>query len=316
MNLLLPLFSPALGAWGGLTRAIAVAHAAEAAGHRVAFCAAGSLADNLRERGYRVYSTPEPCPLGLPRPLGCPIAWFVRRVITPAHRRRILGSVWSVLSFSGLANARYLRQLMAAELSAARDFQPDAIFTDLDPCAFIVGACLSVPVATAYQRVMHRGARSDAWKRVNRALAPVLAGCGLPHMTPDELLYGPDVLKLVPSIPELDGAPTDRQDICYVGSLLGAVQPRYPIQFTIEPGRRYVFCYMGEGAVPMSTLRRVLPQAFPADAEHICVVGDQASPSPSGWKTSSFAPMLAPETSWRSAIGPCATAGRAPSSSR
>lgn len=51
MKLLIPLFSPATGTWGGLTRGIAIAQAAQKAGHLVAFCASGYLESVLRKRG-------------------------------------------------------------------------------------------------------------------------------------------------------------------------------------------------------------------------------------------------------------------------
>lgn len=69
MRLLIPLFSPATGTWGGLTRAVAVAEAAKTAGHEVAFCAAGYIEQALRKRGYRVYSTPPTTMFGLPKPI-------------------------------------------------------------------------------------------------------------------------------------------------------------------------------------------------------------------------------------------------------
>ncbi len=43
MRLLIRLFSPATGTWGGLTRVLAIAQAAQAAGHQVAFSYAGAL---------------------------------------------------------------------------------------------------------------------------------------------------------------------------------------------------------------------------------------------------------------------------------
>ena len=43
MRLLIPLFSPGTATYGGVTRAIAIAEAASAAGHQVAFCASGPV---------------------------------------------------------------------------------------------------------------------------------------------------------------------------------------------------------------------------------------------------------------------------------
>ena len=80
MRLLIPLFSPATGTWGGLTRVIAVADAAQKAGHVVAFCASGYLEDELCRRGYLVHSMPAATMLGLPTSL---FAWH--RTSLTAH---------------------------------------------------------------------------------------------------------------------------------------------------------------------------------------------------------------------------------------
>lgn len=47
MRLLIPVFSPVMGTWGGLIRVLAVAEAALAAGHDVAFGASGYLEESL-----------------------------------------------------------------------------------------------------------------------------------------------------------------------------------------------------------------------------------------------------------------------------
>ncbi len=271
MNLLIPLFSPATGTWGGLTRAVAVAHAAEAAGHRVAFCTSGYLAGNLRARGYHVYAMPAASLLGLPRWLARPVSRYAARLATDTLWGQPLGSIWEVLNHSGVLSRRYLPRLVEAELRAAHDYGADALFTDLDPGAFIIARLLNLPVATAYASPMAAGSGSRAWRLADRAFAPLLAQCGLPPQNPDELFFGPDVLKLVPSIPELDGADAARADIRYVGPLLGAIEPGYPGDCVTEPGRRYVFCYLGSGSIERSAIERVLPQVF-AGGSRICIV--------------------------------------------
>lgn len=275
MNLLIPLFSPATGTWGGLTRAVAVAHAAEAAGHRVAFCASGYLASNLRQRGYRVYPMPAPTLFGLPRWCAVIVARVIARMAQTRWLGRLLGSIWGVLFFSGAIAPRYLERLVAAELRAARDYGAEAVFTDLDPGAFIIARSLGLPIATAYATPMASNSHSWAWHRTQRAVAPLLAHCGLPPLDPDALFFGADVLKLVPSIPELDGADANGDDIRYVGPLLGAIEPSPAEAFQPEPGQRYVFCYMGSGSVSPSALRRVLPAVF-ADSDLTCIVAGRA----------------------------------------
>ncbi|GGN48514.1 hypothetical protein GCM10011579_001230 [Streptomyces albiflavescens] len=69
MRLLIPVFSPLMGTWGGLTRVFAVAEGALAAGHEIACCASGDLESRLRQRGYRVFSGPPATMFGLPAAL-------------------------------------------------------------------------------------------------------------------------------------------------------------------------------------------------------------------------------------------------------
>src|SRR5512146_1706534 len=125
MRLLVPLFSPATGTWGGLTRVIAVADAAQAAGHKVAFCASGYLEADLRRRGYQVYATPPTTMLGLPSSISRLVEKRSQRARLPIRPGRDFGSIWFVLVLSGLARAGYLRRLVKAETKAAREFGAD-----------------------------------------------------------------------------------------------------------------------------------------------------------------------------------------------
>lgn len=302
MNLLIPLFSPATGTWGGLSRAVAVAHAAEAASHRVAFCASGYLAANLRRRGYRVYTMPAPTMLGLPRILAYPLARVLTTLDASAVAGRLLGSIWGVLLFSGVLSPRYLTQLTAAETSAARDYGPDVIFTDLDPAAFITARTLRLPIATIYNSSIVTGHGGWAWRRAKRILARILARAGLPNLTPDELFFGHDVLKLVPSTPELDGTDPTRPDVFYVGQLLGVIEPNNAGAFQPEPEQRYVFCYFGLGSTAPRALKNVLAQVFAHD-ERLCIVSGYRMESDGGQGTVRYCPYvdvraLLPQCDW------------------
>jgi UDP:flavonoid glycosyltransferase YjiC (YdhE family) len=90
----------------------------------------------------------------------------------------------------------------------------------------------------------------------------------------DVLFHGPKVLKIIPSIPDLEGTDPARADVCYVGQLLGNIQTGDG--FKPEPGKRYVFAYLGTGAVPLGIVQRVLPQVFPLNGKYICLVGAQS----------------------------------------
>jgi UDP:flavonoid glycosyltransferase YjiC (YdhE family) len=275
MRLLIPLFSPATGTWGGLTRVIAVATAAQEAGHEVAFCASGYLANTLEKRRWKVYPVPESGIFGLPRP-------FSRRAARRSQNSRLsvppgrsVGNIWMVLVMSGMARPRFLRQLVQAQIEAVRHFQPEALFTDLDPGAFLTAEICGLPVAANYASILTRGERSLPWRMLNRAASAIQKAYGHSPRSVSELFYGAQVLKIIPSIPELDDTNPDRSDVIYVGQLIGAIEKTDGASFQPDPDRRYVFAYLGTGSLPLETLRKVLPQAFPADSKTTCLVGSQ-----------------------------------------
>jgi hypothetical protein len=157
MKLLIPIFSPATGTWGGLTRVVAVATAAQAAGHQVAFCASGSIEKSLRQNGYNIYSMPAATFLGLPPSLSRIVEQRSQRATLPVPPGRDFGSIWLVQLISGMARAGYLQQLVAAELAAARDFGAECMFTDLNLGAFLAAQIAGLPIAAAYQSPMAQG---------------------------------------------------------------------------------------------------------------------------------------------------------------
>ncbi len=273
MRLLIPIFSPATGTWGGLTRLLAVAGAARQAGHSVAFCASGHLAQTLRVRGYPVYFTPPPTLLGLPPLLSHWLTQRSQNAALPVKPGQSFGSIWLVQVLSGMARPAYLRALVAAQWAAAQDFQADGLVTDLDLGAYLLAEICGFPVASMYQQIMTDGKDTLAWKLVQRATNAVLAAHRRPNVAPDELAFGPRVLKIVPSIPELEGADANRPDICYVGSLLGEIGGGQPDEFRPKAGQRYLFVYTGTGSVTQRRLREVLPRLLARPAAMKAIVG-------------------------------------------
>jgi UDP:flavonoid glycosyltransferase YjiC (YdhE family) len=276
VRLLISLFSPVTGTLGGLTRGLAVADAAAEAGHEVAFCASGPLVGALRERSRRVYEVPAPTMLGLPPRLSVRLERRVARGRLPVPEGRAAGSIWTVLAASGYSRAGFLRAVVAAERAAANEFGATALFTDLDPAAFLLAAITGIPIASTYQSVMERGVGSLTWRLVGRATSAVLCDRGLPAVAPERLFWGPQVLKLVPSIPELDGGRAAGADLVYVGHLSGSLERGDDASFRAEPGTRYVFAYLGTGSISLAQAERVLPQVFPADGPMRCVVTSAA----------------------------------------
>jgi UDP:flavonoid glycosyltransferase YjiC (YdhE family) len=303
MKLLIPLFSPATGTWGGLTRGIAIAQAAERAGHTVAFCASGYLETALRKRGYQVYATPPTTMLGLPTPLSRLLERRSQRVSIPIKPGRSIGSIWLVLFFSGLARPSYLRLLAAAEINAVRHFQADKLFTDLDPGAFLTSAISGLPLASTYAHIATQGSGSWPWKLMRRAIAPVLQSDGLPAITPDELFFGDSVLKIIPSIPELDGTDPNRSDVRYVGQLLGPIKSLAAIDFQLGTNQRCVYVYVGTGSISLDRLQSVLPSVFPTHGDRVCLVGAQSISHPYQLQAVDFRPyvpaeLVLPQCDW------------------
>jgi UDP:flavonoid glycosyltransferase YjiC (YdhE family) len=117
------------------------------------------------------------------------------------------------------------------------------------------------------------------------------------------LCFSESVLKIIPSIPELDDTDPDRPDVLYVGHLLGPIQPAADTAFRIEDGRRYVFVYVGTGSVSLNILQDVLPQVFPANSAWRCFVGVQSITTPYRLGAVEFRPyvpaeVLLPQCEW------------------
>lgn len=278
MKLLIPLFSPATGTWGGLTRVLAIADAAVKAGHEVAFCASGSLEKALLKHGYKVYGMPEPTLFGLPKGISRIIEKRSRRTSIPIKPGKSFGSIWFVLALSGMASAAYLEELVKAEREAVADFGAEMLFTDLDPGAFMLASIMKLPIASNYASIITTGVGNLFWKAMERAVNSVLKTYSIRHLDPHELCFSENILKIIPSIPELDDTDPARPDVRYVGHLLSEIEAGQT--FEPEPGKRYVFVYSGTGSVSLSKLEEVLPQVFQEDGPYRCLVGAQSVEHP------------------------------------
>ena len=303
MRLLIPLFSPPTGTWGGLTRSIAVAESASAAGHEVAFCAAGYLEQALQKRGYRVYPTPPTTMFGLPKPISRLIERRSQHVSPPVKPGTSVGNIWLVLLATGMASARHIRRLVEAEIEALQDFQADKLFTDLDPGAYLASAITGLPLAATYAHIATHGSGTLPWQLARRTIARVLRSYGKAPLTPDELCFNPSVLKIIPSIPELDDTDPNRADVCYVGQLLGPIHAAKMPDFELEQGRHYVFVYTGTGSVSLGTAQKILPLTFAESGDLDCIVGGQSIEKPFQIGAVSFYPYvpaneLLPQCDW------------------
>jgi hypothetical protein len=233
----------------------------------------------LEKRGFKVYPSPSSTLFGLPASLSQRIEARSQHATLPVRPGRSVGSLWMVLVFSGMGRASYLKKLVDAERQAAESFGANYLFTDLDPAAFILSRVIDLPVASAYASIMQHGIGGLPWAIMHHALNDTLRSYSLPPTCPEELLFGPHTLKIIPSIPELDDTPPDSPDACYVGQLLGEIGADQPT-FQPEPGKHYGFVYVGTGSVSQDMLRAVLPRVFPADSSTQVFVGAQSITQP------------------------------------
>jgi UDP:flavonoid glycosyltransferase YjiC (YdhE family) len=301
MRLLIGLFSPPTGTYGGLTRGLAVAGAARGRGHHVVFAASGAIVAALRERGERVHELPAPTILGLPEPVSRRIGQRSQRARLPVPEGRSVGNIWAVLAFSGLASRRYLHTATRAYLQVIAAAGPDVLFTDLDPVTVLAGQITGLPTAITYASVMERGRGSPPWRALRHAANTVLREHGQALFDPHRLYFGARVAKIIPSVPQLDDADPTRPDVTYTGPLIAGLHPSQP-----SPGDdrgRMVYVYVGTGSLPLPRLRRVLPAVFPAGGPVTCLVGAPSLSRPERAGAVEFRPYvpagdILPTTDW------------------
>ncbi|MBI5532539.1 MAG: hypothetical protein HY898_07480 [Deltaproteobacteria bacterium] len=276
MKILVPLFCPPGGTWGSLTRVLAVGHAATARGHQIAFCAAGPLGERLTSLGYRVFPMPQATYLGLPSAISKLIEARSQESTPPVKPGKSFGSIWLVLFFTGSGNLRFLKKLVREQLKAVEAFKPDLIFTEGDLGAMLLAQITGLPFASTYASVFQVGVGSFPWKRLRSSVASVLRDYGKPPVDPHELIMNRQTLKLIPSVPEMEEVEAGRDDVVFTGSLYRSFRAASDAAFEPEPGKRYVFVYVGTGSMTMTSLRKVLPVVFPEGAGPMCLVGAQS----------------------------------------
>lgn len=273
MRLLIAVHWPPSGSRARLTRCTAVARAAAAAGHEVAFCAAECVASDLSRQGWRAFALPAAAVYGLPGWASPHVAQRWPGLSSPVGRGNSVGSAWMQMVASGMARPAYLRRLVQAQLQAVQEFQPDRIFTDGDPGAGLTAAIAGVSFAATYANVLGVGKGSLPWWLMRWAMNSVLRHHGQAPGTPEELCAGAHVLKIIPAVPELDGTDPERADVRYVGHLLEDPPQEGSPPADLESGRRWVLCHLGGGVLGIERLREVLPLVFPAGGDTDCLVG-------------------------------------------
>lgn len=251
MRILITPMAAAVETAGSTTRTRAIAQAALARGHEVAFCAGSDI--NYRPiDGVKTYDTPVPMPFGLP-------GWAGKRLFPMANRLGIQSRITirdfeQVLMMIGALDARQFAADVASVRAAISDFRPDVLLSEhrIAPLAAAQleglpsAAIYSTPIAQS-RHIVRDGSRSGG-------VRAALARLGLPPVSSALDLYDWASLKIIPSSPELE--PLDDASACYVGALVegAALQPH-------DPGPNIV-AYMGNGTISGRRLIRTLTRAF------------------------------------------------------
>ena len=275
MRILIPVFSPPTGALGPHTRTLALGCKASEFGHDVAFCAIKKNQHVITQQNFKVYTVPEPTFLGLPKHLSRFIGKRIGRQTLPIRSGKSVGSIWLVLFLTGMAKPGYLEDLVGTQLEAVKDFKPNAIFTELDPSAYLVSEITGIPLITTFASVAHKGIGSFAYRKMSKRANQILTSYGKKAKPLSELCFGSKILKIIPSIPELDGADPSRPDVRYVGHLLKNTKrlDSRPVGLALQ--KKYVFAYFGTGSVRFDIVKRVLPQVFDNNSLYHCIVASE-----------------------------------------
>lgn len=271
MKILISLFSPPTSAWGALTRAIALANEFRDNGDQVAFCAPGSMVEILQKNGWPVYPVPEPTIYGLPWGMSAFIQKSIQRTSFPVRKGQSIGNIWFLYYLAGLTKKTFLSNLVEAQLSAVDDFRPECLLAEMDPAAHITSLARRLPLAIIYANLSLTGIGSYYWRKMKSSLLYVLDKHGLPLTSPEEVFLNRKVLKIIPSIPELDKTDPHREDVCYVGCLNASLKNNAP-DFIPAKGRKYLFVYLGLGAIPLQKVKTTLPEAFKLFDDLECLV--------------------------------------------
>jgi UDP:flavonoid glycosyltransferase YjiC (YdhE family) len=266
MKILIPLFSPSAGTWGSLTRVLAIAEAAVKRNHEIAFCASGALKERLENLNYKVFASPQPTMFGLPRFLSHCIEKHSQNMSIPVKSGMEVGNIWFVFFISGMTKYAYLQRLVESELAAVESFAPDMLFTEMDPGAFLVSGITNRPLACTYASVMQKGKDTFPYAKMLKSVNKVLKGYSQSQLEELDFFDRKGVMKIIPSIPELEDIAEDTKDYVFTGALLHSFQTIKDNEYRLELGKRYIFVYLGTGSIPLKTIKKVLPLIYPDDS--------------------------------------------------
>lgn len=263
------------GTWGGLTRFRPIANAFLDRGHDVSFFMPEKMKERLSKERFKIYATPEGTFFGLPKFISDFLKSYSSEGIPPVREGQDFGSIWLVYRIEGMTKTSYLKKLVERELSLLDEIKPDLVISNHDLGLFVASRIRQIPLATMYASVKNKGVGDSSWKSVNHATQNVFMNFGVPPLPPEQLCYGNDVFKIVPSIPELEDV-KDEANVHFVGSLHAPSISKSQNAFVPKNGKRYIFAYMGTGALPFHIVRKGIMQFMSDKPDHICIVSSQS----------------------------------------
>ena len=275
MKILITIFAPPSGAMGPHTRTVAVGIEAMTKGHQVAFCCQKKLASPLIAQGFTVYEVPESTVLGLPEWISDKIAKKMMEQRFPVKEGKSIGNIWLVLTMMGMASKKFANLLVKKEMEAVDHFKPDVLFTEMDPAVYLVSEISGIPLATTFAKAALEGVGTWPYRKISRRADRILKSYGKKTRPFIDLCFGKNILKIMPTIPELDGTDPEKPDVSYVGHLLSSAPSKKDLPFVIDENKKYVFIYVGTGSVPFKLLENVLPKIFSPDKDYICIVASE-----------------------------------------
>jgi UDP:flavonoid glycosyltransferase YjiC (YdhE family) len=277
MKVLCIVFSPATGSFGSLTRVLALAREFSSKGHEVRFCASGEVFNLIEKKRYPVKRMPKPAMFGLPALLSGKLERRSQNLRIPVRDGVSLGSAWFVYFLSGMIQPKFLKRLVAAQLDAIRHFEPDLLLTEMDPGAYVAARITGIPLVTTFAKISLHGKGTFFWRLAKKSINSTLRFFGLTKpIDPEDLLVGPRIFNVIPSIPALDGS-EENENTLYVGNILEPVREESTDRTRFSPDRRkrYVFVYLGTGSITLQKALDVLPAVFNGIPDVECLVAAQ-----------------------------------------
>lgn len=268
MRILAPIFSTPHPESGGITRMHVIADSLIQNGHEINFMASGYQAKVLSSMGYSVTPLPEPTFFGLPKFITSIMQKKIHNILLPVS----MTNMWFLYKFAGNTQASFLKDSIKKALDRIKTFKPQGLLTDYSPVAYLLRKITNLPLASTYSEIMRAGHDSFFFNRNQKTIDSVLKTYGFSSEDIDNLFFGPNVLKIIPNIPELDTADSASSDIYYSGSLF-KYNNETLADFPVDISKRYVFVYIGTGSIPLKKLNSVLPSVFSGKDNRVCVVG-------------------------------------------